>query len=492
MKRRMISTVIVGAACTLLLGSWSSAAVKPAAIFTDNAVLQQGIMLKIWGTANDGETVTVKINGQEATAKTAGDRWQVELPPMKAGGPFPMTITGENTVELKNLYIGEVWLGSGQSNMWWPLAETEKAAEVISQSGDEGLRLFTVPLTAETSPAKDLTGGQWQVCGPETAGNFSAAAYYFGRELRKSLGVPVGLISAAFGGSIVQAWTSRPYILSDPQSSQYLDNLPFWAQGEQNRFCVLYNGMIAPIIPYGIRGVIWYQGEGNTEADEAEHYRTSFPLLIRNWREDWGQGDFLFLFVQLPPWARDPVFHVSIDPEATGWAVLRESQLWTSQNVANTAMAVIMDAGDENLIHPKRKEPVGYRLALAARGMVYGQDVVYRSPVYKSLEMQGNRAVLSFDHTDGGLVIQGDSAAGFQMAGADKKFYPAQAKVVGNDKIEVWSDQVAQPAAVRYGWANYPVVNLFSRAGLPMCPFRTDTWPPEKPFKTYPWPPENK
>jgi sialate O-acetylesterase len=490
MKRRLISVVGRGVACTLLIGSWLSAAVKPAAIFTDNAVLQQGMKVKVWGTAKNGEKVTVKFNSQEANATTVGDRWQMELQPMEAGGPFTMTIAGENTVERKNLYIGEVWLCSGQSNMWWPLAETENAPEVISQSKDEKLRLFTVPLTAETAPAKDLPGGHWDVCGPDTVGNFSAVAYYFGRELRQSLKVPVGLVSAAYGGSIVQAWTSQPYIRSDPESSQYLDNLPFWAQGPQNRFCVLYNGMIAPIIPYSIRGVIWYQGEGNTEAAEADHYRTSFPLLIRNWRQDWGQGDFPFLFVQLAPWARDAFFHVSVDPEATGWAVLREAQLLASQTVPNTAMAVIMDAGDENMIHPKRKEPVGYRLALAARAMAYGQDVVYQSPVYKSMEMEGSRAVLYFDHADGGLVIQGDAAAGFQIAGSDQKFYPARAQVVGQDKVEVWSDQVAQPVAVRYGWANYPVVNLFSRAGLPMCPFRTDNWPPEKPFKTYPWPPK--
>jgi len=461
-------------------------------IMTDNMVLQRDMATPIWGWADPGETIHVQIEGQDISTETDDTgKWQVRLGAMSAGGPYKLTVAGKNKIELNNILIGEVWLCSGQSNMWWPLAETENAEEVASQAKDEKLRLFTVPFATELSPAQDLPGGKWEVCDSGTVPGFSAVAYYFGRELRKSLGVPIGLINDSCGGSIVQAWTSLPYIMHDPESSRYLDDLPFWAEGRQNRFCVLYNGMIAPIVPYGIRGAIWYQGEGNTESTESDHYRRSFPLLIRNWREDWGQGDFPFLFVQLPPWTRDARFHVAIDPEGTGWPILRESQLLTSQNVPNTAMAVIMDVGDENKIHPERKEPVGQRLALAARGVAYGQDVVYKSPVFKSMTIQDNKAVLSFDDVDGGLIVNGDTAAGFSIAGEDKKFYPAQVKIINKDKLEVWSDQVTQPVAVRYGWANYTVVNMFNKAGLPMCPFRTDNWPPEKPFKTYKWPPEN-
>ena len=475
-----------------LTGSSLQAAVKPAAIFADNALFQRGANVPVWGAAKDGETVTVRFNGQEAATTTSEGRWMVRLKPMDAGGPFTMTISGENTIEFKNILIGEVWLCGGQSNMQWPLAETDNAEDLIAQSMDDKLRLFTVPLVTAREPAKDLPSGKWDLCGPDTVRNFSAVAYHFGRELRKVLRVPVGLINDSYGGSIVQAWTSERCIMSDPESRPYINNKPDWAEGPQNGFCLLYNGMIAPIIPYGIRGAIWYQGEGNTVSTEADHYRTSFPVLIRNWREDWGQGDFPFLFVQLAPWARDAVFHVSVDPEGTGWAVVREAQLITSRTVTNTAMAVITDAGDADRIHPRRKEPVGHRLALAAQAVAYGQHVAYKGPAYKSMQVKGSKAMLSFLDADGGLMVQGETATGFAIAGSDKKFYPAQARIVQGEKMEVWSDQVAQPAAVRYGWANYPIANVSNRAGLPMSPFRTDQGPPEKPFKTYKWPPETK
>lgn len=466
--------------------------VKPARIFTDNAVLQRNISLPVWGTANDGERVTVAINGQKAVTIARDGKWMVRLKPMTAGGPFILTITGENTVELRNVCIGDVWLCSGQSNMQWPLSETDNAGRFISESKDDGLRLFTVPLAMANSPVSDLASGAWQSCGPDTVPNFSAIAYHFGSKLRKALGVPIGLIHSSFGGSIVQAWTSMPYILSDPESSRYLGNLPSWAASSQNGFSHLYNAMIAPIIPYGIRGVIWYQGEGNTESTEPQHYRTSFPLLIRNWREDWQQGDFPFLFVQLPLWARDDFYHVSVDPDATGWAVLRQSQLETSRNVKNTAMVVAMDLGEENRIHPRRKDPVGQRLALAALAVAYGKDVSYKGPIFQSFKVKDGNAFLTFEKARDGLVVHGDEITGFMVAGSDRKFYPAQAKITGKRNMKVWSDQVASPVAVRYGWANYMLVNMFNEAGLPMAPFRTDDWPAEKPFKTYPWPPPQK
>jgi sialate O-acetylesterase len=477
--------------CGVQAGLEVEAKVQPAAIFTDNAVLQQNLSLPVWGTAADGQVVTVKINGQEASSPVVKGKWMVRLKPMSGGGPFTMTIAGENTVQLTNILMGEVWLCSGQSNMQWPLAETEKAEEFIAASVDRDLRLFTVPLVTASSPAADLPGGRWDICNPGTVRGFSAVAYHFGRELRKVLRIPIGLINDSYGGSIVEAWTSEPYIRSDPESSQHLFNKPEWAEGPQNGFCLLYNGMIAPIVPYGIRGVIWYQGEGNTVSGEAVHYRKSFPLLVRNWREDWGLGDFPFLFVQLAPWEKDEFFHVAVDPEGTGWAVVREAQLNTSRTVTNTAMVVITDAGDKESIHPRRKEPVGQRLALAARAVAYGQKVDYRGPSYRAMRVRGAKVVLSFYDADKGLVVQGDTATGFAVAGVDQRFYPAQAKVVRQNQIEVWSDQVPEPVAVRYGWANCPVVNMASRAGMPMSPFRTDNWPPEKPFVTYKLPPSS-
>jgi sialate O-acetylesterase len=478
----------------LVMGTCSEAKafMKPAAIFTDNAVLQRGISLPVWGTANDGQVVTVTLNGQKARATTREGKWMVRFKPMKEGGPFTLTMVAENTITMTNIFVGEVWLCSGQSNMQWPLAETDNADAFIASSKDEGLRLFTVPLATSTNPVSDLSGGSWQTCNPDTVRNFSAVAYHFGRQLRKSLGLHVGLIHSSYGGSIIQAWTAAPYIKSDPESSRYLGNLPEWAQGSQNGFSLLYNAMIAPIVPYGMRGVIWYQGEGNTESTEPDHYRTAFPLLIRNWRDAWGQGDFPFLFVQLPLWAHDGFFHVSVDPAGTGWAVLRQSQLETSQHVKNTAMVVIMDLGDKEHIHPRQKEQVGERLALAAQNKAYGQDLDYKGPLFQSMKVRENKAVLTFEPSRSDLAAHGDEITGFTIAGADQKFYPAQAKITGKRKMEIWNDQIPKPVAVRYGWANYAVVNMFNQAGLPMCPFRTDSWPPERPFKTYKWPPEEK
>jgi sialate O-acetylesterase len=468
------------------------AIVKPAAIFTDNAVLQREIDVPIWGTARSNEVVTVSINGQKVSSIARDGKWMARLKPMTAGGPYTLSISGENAIVLTNILLGEVWLCSGQSNMQWPLKETENGEQFIAKSKDDGLRFFTVPLVTAITPAGDLNGGFWDSSGPDSARNVSAVAYHFGCSLRKNLGVPVGLISSSYGGSIVQAWTGNSYIISDPESRRYLDKKPDWAKGSQNGFSLLYNGMIFPIIPFGIRGVIWYQGEGNTESTEANHYRTSFPLLIRNWREAWGEGDFPFLFVQLAPWVRDPIYHVAVDPEGTGWAVVREAQLITSLNVKNAGMVVITDLGDENRIHPKRKEPVGQRLALAARAIAYGENVVYRGPVFQSMNVEDSKVILSFEDASGAIIFHGDKIMGFTIAGSDKKFFPAQGKIVGKKQIEIWSDQVSKPSAVRYGWCNYPIVNMYNLAGLPMSPFRTDTWPPEKPFITLKLAPEEK
>jgi sialate O-acetylesterase len=476
-------------AAITLASSQAGAIVKPAVIFTDNAVLQRGIKVPVWGTAAEGEVVTVSFNGQVATTTARDGKWIIRLKPMREGGPFTLVIRGENKMERTNILVGEVWLCSGQSNMQWPLQETDGSEKFIAESADPGLRLFTVPLTISNLPASDLSGGNWLAAGPGTVPNFSAVAYHFGRHLRQSLGnVPLGLIHSSFGGSIVQAWTAMPCIQSDPESRQYLGKLPSWADGPQNRFSVLYNGMIAPIVPYGIRGVIWYQGEGNTESTEPGHYLTSFPLLIRNWRQAWGEGDFPFLFVQLPPWAHDGFFHVSVDPDATGWAVLRDSQFKTARKVKNTAMVVTMDLGDADHIHPRLKEPVGQRLALAAEAVAYDQHVVFQGPIFKSCKIKGNAAVLTFNEKGGGLVARDKEIVGFNIAGSDRKFYPAHATIIGPGQMEIWSDLVSEPVAVRYGWSNFAVVNMFNRAGLPMAPFRTDDWPAEKPFKTYPWP----
>jgi sialate O-acetylesterase len=307
--------------------------------------------------------------------------------------------------------------------------------------------------------------------------DFSAVAYFFGRDLQSKLGVPVGMIHTSYGGTPAEAWTSRAALEANADLKSLLASPPAGTQAFQ-RPTGLYNAMIHPLIPYAIKGAIWYQGESN--AGRAYQYKTLFPTMIRNWRQDWGQGDFPFLFVQLAP------FHKKVSqPGDSQWAELREAQRLTLKQVPATAMAVITDVGDEDDIHPQKKEPVGQRLALAALALAYGKDVEYSGPAYAGMEVRGHEIWLRFDHVDGGLVAMGDALEGFTIAGADQKFHPATAEIRG-DKVVVSSPEVSQPVAVRYGWADYPVVNLANRAGLLASPFATDDFP----WITAPKPPE--
>jgi sialate O-acetylesterase len=350
---------------------------------------------------------------------------------------------------------------------------------------------------------------QWQACGPQTVKNFSAVAYFFGRDLRRARKVPVGLIESAWGGTPAEAWTSRATLESDSRLRTILTTYaravaryPFdqmayegararyqeelaTAQQEgrtapkapdrpynpvnQNRPSGLYNGMIVPLQPYSIRGAIWYQGESN--AGRAYEYQTLFPAMIQNWRTDWGQGDFPFFFVQLAPFTK-----IVAEPQESDWAELREAQRLTALTLPRTAMAVITDVGEENDIHPRKKEPVGARLALAARAVACGERVEYSGPTCQGMKVKGNQAIVQFRHVGGGLVARGGALTGFTIAGPDRKWFNAQAAIEG-DRVIVSSPQVAHPVAVRYGWANYPVVNLYSQEGLPASPFRTDDFP---------------
>jgi sialate O-acetylesterase len=453
--------------------------VKPHALFTDGMVLQQGINNPVWGTADPDETVRVSItiDGREsvAAATTGADgKWTAYLQPvaLKPGGPYSLTIKGKNTITLKDVYVGEVWIASGQSNMEWPTRLTTDAEKNMAEAKNPQIRLFTVPKKIADKPQQTLEG-KWVECTPENVKNFSAVAYYFGRALQKARNVPVGLIHTSWGGTRAEAWTSRAVLEAD---SAYKDEyVKFDAAREKgpsknaNDPSVLYNGMIAPLIPYAIKGAIWYQGESN--AGKAYAYRTLFPTMIKNWRDDWKQGDFPFLFVQLAPWQK-----IEKEPKESAWAELREAQLMTAQKCPKTGMAVITDVGDEKDIHPRAKEPVGERLALAARAIAYGEKIDYSGPMYASMKVEGNKAILSFSHLGGGLVEKGGPLTGFTIAGEDRKFHNAQANIQ-DDKIIVTCDQVEKPVAVRFGWANFPVVNLWNKAGLPASPFRTDDWP---------------
>ena len=439
----------------LTLGGAARAAVKPNNLIADGAVLQQGIDVPIWGTATDGEKITVKFQDQAVSTVAKNGRWLVKLKPLKPGGPFTMTITGTNVIEVKDLLVGEVWICSGQSNMAFQLYGAENGKAAIAASDDPLLRLCTVNTTRGDEPQRDvpLTWRYLGKTGHGFANGFSAVGYFFGRDLRKALNVPVGLIHASVGATAIGWW----------MDSQTLDSLPpkmsQAISGElQNNKSVLYNGMIAPLQPYAIRGVIWNQGE--SDMGHTDYYQTMLPAMIKSWRAVWGQGDFPFLFAQALPNDR-------WSPE------LREAQLLVWQRTTNTAMTVNTDCGDPTEIHPPKKEPLGVRFALAARAIAYGEKIEYSGPIYDSLQIAGDRIILKFQHIGTGLMAKDGELKGFTVAGADGKFVKADAKIVGATVV-VSSKAVPAPTAARYGWANTPDVNFCNKEGLLASPFRTD------------------
>jgi sialate O-acetylesterase len=491
----------------------SSAAVVPAqalklpAIFADNMVLQRGIKVPVWGTATPGDKITVSVAGQKKIARAEdGGQWTLKLDSLKAGGPYEMTVAGTSgTTTYKNVLVGEVWVCSGQSNMEFVLKNSHNAEQTIAQAKYPKIRLFTVQKNKADQPLSDLSGS-WQECTPETAPNFSAVGYHFGRELHQALGVPVGLIHTSWGGTPVEVWMCQCVQKADPELAKAYEiydagmknfekakaahpaklaeyneqkkkaeaegkPVPKAPQAPREPWkpAVLYNAMIAPLVHYGIAGAIWYQGESN--AGNAVWYRKQFPAMIDNWRHAWGQGDFPFLFVQLANYmARDP------EPTDPNWAWLREAQLMTLKT-PNTGMAVIIDIGEANDIHPRNKQDVGLRLALSAEHVAYDSKLVYSGPMYDSMKVEGNKIRLKFKHTGAGLIAKdGPVLTGFALAGPDRKFVWASAKIEG-DTVVVWNDSISQPAAARYAWANNPECNLFNKENLPASPFRTDDWP---------------
>jgi sialate O-acetylesterase len=438
----------------------AQAAVKPHALFSDNTVLQQKVNVPVWGTTDQTEKVTVSFAGQDVSATPKDGKWRAELAPLAAGGPHVMTISqGSDKVELKNVLVGEVWICGGQSNMQWALKQSDGGSEAIAMAGNDKIRLFTVPRGGSDKPESDVVG-TWASAAPDTVGDFSGVGYFFGRDLQKQLAVPVGLIASNVGGTAAEQWMSKESIDSHPDLKD---------MSKPQGASMLYNAMIAPLAPYAIKGAIWYQGESN--AGRAYQYRTLLPAMIKNWRDTFKQGDFPFLIVQIAPYEA-----IVREPSDSAWAEIRDAQLHVRQNVPRTALVVTTDVGDEKDIHPRRKEPVGARLALAARAVGYGEKVEYSGPVYESMTIDGDRISLRFRHVGTGLVAKGGPLTGFTIAGEDKKFYAANATISG-DTVVVSSDKVAKPLAVRYGWAAYPVVNLWNKEDLPASPFRTDTFP---------------
>lgn len=484
----------------LLVTGWvtgtARADVKPHPLFTDNMVLQQGAEASVWGKADPGEKVTVEFARliaaaapvtAEATADADG-KWAVKLPKQTAGTGFTLTIKGKNAVEFKNVAVGEVWIASGQSNMEWPVDRGWDAEKFKAAAKNPNLRLFTVEKRTATAPISDQDDlkhfTRWDEAAPETIGGFSAVAYHFGSHLQKTLNVPVGMIHTSWGGTPAEAWTSTEALAATPELKYYVRNAATLAKGKQpvgpHTPASLYNAMIHPLLPFAIKGALWYQGESN--AGRAAEYRTLFPTMIEDWRKRWGH-DFPFVCVQLAPYNNQ-------DADAVQYAELRDAQLLATKTLKNVGMAVITDVGDLFDIHPKDKLTVGTRLGLSARGIAYGQKLIHTGPTYKEMKVEDGAAVLSFDHLGGGLAARSSPVGfsqsgvvyGFAICGEDREFVPAKGVIKG-DTVVVSSPEVPKPVAVRFGWKNYPVVNLYNKSAdgktvaLPASPFRTDDFP---------------
>ncbi len=651
MRLRLASLLVLA----VILGTAQAQTQMPA-VFSDHMVLQQKMKIPVWGVAKAGSKIVVQLQQQrQSTTADAAGKWRVDLNPMPAGGPYELAVIGADTLRFRNVMIGEVWLCSGQSNMEMPMvsnwATVNNFKAEVAAANYPQLRLIIIQRAKSTKPRTEVNSEGWKICDTTSVKDFSATAYFFGRHLQKKLGVPVGLIQSAWGGTVVEAWTSGTSLKTIPDlqvfvemlertradsifdDTIYKSNLVEWqrsftdkdlashgngvpwfdpnlddhewskmqlptaweraglpaadgivwfrkkislpaalagqplqlrlgpvddfdwtffngkeigntnqyntprryavpgaavqagenviavrvldtggdggmwgkpedlyltnsdstqimslagewsykvglelkdvpsppnAPASPNRPTVLYNAMIAPLVPFAMRGAIWYQGEAN--AGRAYQYRTLFPLLIKDWRARWQQGDFPFLFVQLANFrARN------VEPVDDDWAELREAQSLALAE-PNTGMAVAIDIGDADDIHPGNKQEVGQRLALQARHVAYGEDLAYSGPIYKSMKREGNRLRLFFDHAEGGFQIKNGALKGFALAGPDGKFVWAEAAVFG-ETIVVSHRAIAQPVAVRYGWSVNPECNLYNKAGLPASPFRTDDWP---------------
>lgn len=459
----------------------AQADVKLHPLFTDHMVLQRDAECPVWGTAAPGEKVTVTLAGPKGQAvvveATADDKgmWKAMLPKATAGTEFTLTAKGANEISVTDVAVGDVWVCSGQSNMEWPVNASYDAEKVKAGAKNPNVRLFTVQKRTAPAPISDMGDlkhfTRWSESGPDTVGGFSAVAYHFGTTLQKGIGVPVGLIHTSWGGTPAEAWASTPALAAVPELAYYADRAKTAKVDKKGNLGpnvpgVLYNAMIHPLLPFAIKGAIWYQGESN--AGRAAEYRTLFPTMIKDWRAKWG-SDFPFYCVQLAPW------HAG-DADGVQWPELREAQLLATKTLPNVGMAVITDAGDLFDIHPRDKVTPGTRLARAALTQTYGKKGPGTGPVFKELKLDGDKAIVSFDSIGGGLVNRygnNPTVNGFEVCGDDRVFYPAKARIAG-ETVVVTSDRVAKPVAVRFGWKNYPVTSLFNREGLPASPFRTD------------------
>jgi sialate O-acetylesterase len=472
-------------------------------LLSDHMVVQRGIPVHIWGKASLAEEVSVFFRGE--TRRVLADelgRWSVYLMAGEAGGPFELSVRGRNTVVLKDVWSGDVWIAAGQSNMEWKLKATEGAKTEIATATTPGIRFFRVKRNTSAYPLEDVSADGWVVCAPESAPEFSAVAYFFGQSIHQSQKVSLGLIDASWGGTPLAAFTSIGAIardaslmpvfshwahMADDQATNLLKlererkeleaaaaqarregksapeppwhpDFDAWAPG------AIYNAMIAPLTLFPIRGTIWYQGESDASPERAPVYARLFQTMIRDWRRAWGIGDFPFLFVQLTNFIADP---------DNAWPELREAQR-QALTLSKTGMAVTIDIGTPEDIHPKNKKPVGMRLALAARAIAYDEKIEYSGPLYRQATTEGQALRVWFDHAGGGLVSKGNTGLkGFEIAGADRKFVPAESRIEGSCVI-VSNPNIPNPRYVRYGWLDNPEVNLFNKQDLPASPFRSE------------------
>lgn len=515
----MITRLFAAICFHLLIVNSARADIRLPHIFGDNMALQRGNNIPVWGWADSGEHIKASLAGQQAETIAKEDgTWRLIFNQLNYGGPFELILNGKNTVSIKNILIGEVWVCSGQSNMEMPVDSVAvwysgvlNYKEEIAAANYNQIRLFKEGRTVASKP-QDNCEGSWTPCNSDSIANFSAVAYFYARELIQNLGVPIGIIDASCGGTDISAWMSNENLRSDGDFKsisdnfrQILDNYPAafevyqrkmtehkkevddaiaagkpvpWREpmppvgpGDKNTPSGLFNGMIAPLMHCRIAGVIWYQGENNT--GEPELYERLFPSMIRIWREEWGQGDFPFYYVSLAGFNNNQTWWSGV---GENWVRLRDAQLKTL-SVQNTGMAVTADIGDENDTHLKNKQEVGRRLALWALAKTYNKNIVYSGPVYKSMEIKGDSIIIHFKNEKGILKVrEGKKLKSFLIAGSDKIFVSAKA-IIQDDYIIVCSETVKKPVAVRYAWKDFPECSLYNEENLPASPFRTDNWP---------------
>ncbi|HEX4229649.1 MAG TPA: sialate O-acetylesterase [Bryobacteraceae bacterium] len=454
-------------------------------IFSSHMVLQRDQPIHIWGFSDPAEKVSASLSG--ANRSTIGDslgHWSLYLPAQSAGGPFRLTISGSNKIVLEDILIGDVWFASGQSNMEMPLngfpksAFVQNSAEEIKNANHSNLRLLLIHRTATQYPQNDFQGDvAWTTCTPETAAKFSAVAYFFGRDIQSKENVPIGLIDSTWGGTPAEAWVSLDGLSADAGLMPVFASWARMADAQPNSHSGraapdswdpswLFNGMIAPALHFGIKGVIWYQGESNSKLDRAPMYHRVFSSLIGDWRSRWGEGNFPFLFAQISSFKSNPT---------EDWGTIRDAQRRTL-SAANTGMAVTLDVGNPDNVHPADKQTVGARLALAARAIAYHENVEYSGPLFRETTTENGGIRIWFTHVDHGLVAKGGALQGFEIAGDDGRFVPAPAQIDG-ESVVVSTPDMPAPKYVRYAWQNAPDANLYNSAGLPASTFTSEQRP---------------